>query len=85
MSSARCALGPLLERLGVSTDVVKDGAWADLFFPSRRLDEGERAVVERDLYVIYVTFLDVVARRRRRAGSSTCSAGSSGRSTSCAR
>ncbi|WP_437508587.1 signal peptide peptidase SppA [Sorangium sp. So ce1099] len=64
--SARFALGPLLERLGVSTDVVKRGARADLFSPSRRLDEGERAVMERELDAIYATFLRVVARGRRR-------------------
>ncbi|WP_437600404.1 signal peptide peptidase SppA [Sorangium sp. So ce590] len=64
--SARFALGPLLERLGVSTDVVKRGARADLFSPSRRLDAGERAVVERELDAIYATFLRVVARGRRR-------------------
>ncbi len=104
--SARFALGPLLERLGVSTDVVKRGARADLFSPSRKLDAGERAVVERELDAIYAAFLRVVARAppppgreieplaqgastaaptRGRAASSTCSAGSSGRSTSCAR
>ncbi len=64
--SARFALGPLLERLGVSTDVVKRGARADLFSPSRRLDAGERAVMERELDAIYATFLRVVARGRRR-------------------
>ncbi|WP_437577921.1 signal peptide peptidase SppA [Sorangium sp. So ce887] len=64
--SARFALGPLLDRLGVSTDVVKRGARADLFSPSRRLDAGERAVMERELDAIYATFLRVVARGRRR-------------------
>ncbi|WP_437958644.1 signal peptide peptidase SppA [Sorangium sp. So ce119] len=64
--SARFALGPLLERLGVSTDVVKRGARADLFSPSRRLDAGERSVMERELDAIYGTFLRVVARGRRR-------------------
>ncbi|WP_437279403.1 signal peptide peptidase SppA [Sorangium sp. So ce375] len=64
--SARFALGPLLERLGVSTDVVKRGARADLFSPSRKLDPGERAVVERELDAIYSAFLRVVARGRRR-------------------
>ncbi|WP_437781373.1 signal peptide peptidase SppA [Sorangium sp. So ce1097] len=64
--SARFALGPLLERLGVSTDVVKRGARADLFSPSRRLDAGERSVMEREIDAIYATFLRVVARGRRR-------------------
>jgi protease IV len=64
--SARFAFGPLLERLGVSTEVVKRGARADLFSPSRKLDEGERVVVERELDLFYRTFLGVVARGRRR-------------------
>ena len=64
--SARFALGPLLERLGVSTDVVKRGARADLFSTTRRLYEGERAVVQRELDAFYATFLGVVARERRR-------------------
>ncbi|MCC6557944.1 MAG: signal peptide peptidase SppA [Polyangiaceae bacterium] len=64
--TARFALGPLLERLGVSTDVVKRGARADLFSPVRRLDEAERAVIQRELDAFYATFLGVVARGRRR-------------------
>ncbi|AUX39269.1 protease IV [Sorangium cellulosum] len=64
--SARFALGPLLDRLGVSTDVVKRGARADLFSSSRKLDEGERAVMERELDAFYATFLRVVASGRRR-------------------
>lgn len=64
--SARFALGPLLDRLGVSTDTVKRGARADLFSPSRKLEPDERAVMERELDAFYATFLRVVARGRRR-------------------
>jgi protease IV len=62
--SARFVVGPLLERLGVFTDVVKRGARADLFSPSRRLDEVERALFERELDAFYQTFLRAVARGR---------------------
>lgn len=64
--SARLAVGPLLERLGVFTSVVKRGARADLFSPTRRLEEAERTVIERELDTFYRTFLGVVARGRRR-------------------
>jgi len=64
--SARIGIGPLLERLGISVDVLKRGARADLFSPARRLGEDERAVLERELDIYYRTFLDVVARGRRR-------------------
>jgi protease-4 len=64
--TARVAVGPLLERLGVFTDVVKRGARADLFSPERRLDEGERAVLDRDLDSFYRTFLRVVAEGRNK-------------------
>jgi protease-4 len=64
--SARFVVGPLLERLGVFTDVVKRGARADLFSPSRRLDEDERALFERELDAFYQTFLRAVARGRNK-------------------
>lgn len=64
--SARFSLGPLFERLGVSTDLVKRGAHADLFSPSRKLDEEERTVMERELDTFYGSFLGVVARGRQR-------------------
>jgi protease-4 len=64
--SARIVVGPLLERLGVFTSVVKRGARADLFSVSRRLDDDERAVIERELDAFYRTFLNAVARGRRR-------------------
>jgi protease IV len=64
--STRLAVGPLLERLGVFTSVVKRGARADLFSPTRRLEDAERTVIERELDAFYQTFLGVVARGRRR-------------------
>jgi protease-4 len=64
--AARFVVGPLLERLGVFTDVVKRGARADLFSPSRRLDDVERAVFQGELDAFYQTFLRAVARGRNR-------------------
>lgn len=65
--AARFVVGPLLERLGVFTEVVKRGARADLFSISRRLDDGERAAIDRELDAFYRTFLGVVAKGRRRS------------------
>ncbi len=64
--AARFVVGPLLERLGVFTDVVKRGARADLFSPSRRLDEDERALFQGELDAFYQTFLRAVARGRNK-------------------
>ncbi|EYF01354.1 signal peptide peptidase SppA [Chondromyces apiculatus] len=64
--SARIAVGPLLERLGVSIDVLKRGARSDMLTATRKLDAEERAVMERELDAIYQTFLEVVARGRGR-------------------
>ncbi|MFS8066712.1 MAG: signal peptide peptidase SppA, partial [Byssovorax sp.] len=64
--AARFVVGPLLERLGVFTDVVKRGARADLFSPSRRLDEAERELFQGELDTFYQTFLRAVARGRNK-------------------
>lgn len=64
--SARLLLEPLLERLGVSVEVVKRGARADMLSPNRQLDAGERVAVERQLEDIYQSFLQAVARGRSR-------------------
>ncbi|HMJ13469.1 MAG TPA: signal peptide peptidase SppA [Polyangiaceae bacterium] len=64
--SARVLLEPLLERLGISVEVVKRGARADMLSPNRQLEAGERAAVERQLEDIYQSFLRAVARGRAR-------------------
>lgn len=64
--AARFVVGPLLERLGVFTDVVKRGARADLFSSSRRLDDDERNLFQRELDAFYQTFLRAVARGRNK-------------------
>ncbi|MEB2321053.1 MAG: signal peptide peptidase SppA [Sorangiineae bacterium] len=62
--AARFVVGPLLDQLGVTTEVVKRGARADLTSPARHLDEGERAAMERELDAVYGSFVDAVARGR---------------------
>ncbi len=57
----------LLEKLGVSTDVVKRGARADLNSMARPLEETERVVLEREVDSFYETFVGVVARGRKRS------------------
>jgi len=64
--SARVVVEPLLAKLGVHTEIVKRGARADIFEPTRHLDEGERAAIDRELEGTYQAFLAVVARGRKR-------------------
>jgi protease-4 len=64
--ATRLVIGPLLDRLGVSTDVVKRGARADLFSRSRRFEQAEQVAFERELDAVYRTFLGAVAKGRGR-------------------
>jgi protease-4 len=64
--AARLVLEPLLERLGVSTEVVKRGAHADLMMPTRPLTSEEREVLQRELEGVYRAFVGVVAEGRKR-------------------
>jgi protease IV len=64
--AARVVVGPLLERLGVSVEVVKRGARADMHSPTRQLEDGERAVLERQLDHVYHSFVSAVALGRKR-------------------
>lgn len=57
----------LLEKLGISTDVVKRGARADLHSMARPLEDAEREVLARDVLSFYETFVGVVARGRQRS------------------
>jgi protease-4 len=65
--SARFALGPILERLGVRTDVLKRGLRADLADPTRALTEEERAALAQEIEGTYQEFIDVVARGRKKS------------------
>jgi len=57
----------LLDKLGVTTDVVKRGARADMNSLARPLEESERAIIESEIDAFYSTFLGVVARGRKRS------------------
>lgn len=63
--AARVAIDPLLERLGIATEVLKRGARADLIAPTRTLTGDERAVVDREIEGMYRAFLKVVADGRK--------------------
>jgi protease-4 len=59
-------LAPLLEKLGIVTELVKRGARADMLSAARALDAGEREAMTREIEGYYVDFVNVVARGRRR-------------------
>ncbi len=64
--AARFVVEPLLERLGITTEVVQRGGRANLHSATHRLDEGERAALDRHLEEAYQAFLQVVATGRGR-------------------
>ncbi len=64
--AARVVVGPVLEKLGIHTEVVKRGARADMLSPMRHLDDGERAAMDQQLDEVYRSFIDAVARGRKR-------------------
>lgn len=64
--SAHFVLRGLFDKLGVTTEVVKAGARADLLSPTRPVEEDERRIVEAEIDGFYRTFLNVVARGRKR-------------------
>jgi protease-4 len=59
-------LAPLLDKLGIVTELVKRGARADMLSASRVLDDGEREAMTREIEGYYVDFVNVVARGRKR-------------------
>jgi protease-4 len=64
--AAHLVIGPLLEKLGIVTELVKRGARSDMMSTSRPLDEGERAAVDREMDGFYRDFVAIVARGRKR-------------------
>jgi protease-4 len=62
--AARLSLAPLLDRLGVTTEVVSRGAHAGLLGGLEPLSEAERAVLRRELDATYKQFVSVVAHGR---------------------
>jgi protease IV len=63
--AARVGVEPLLERLGVRTEVVRRGARAGLLSPSLPLGEDERVALRRELDATYDTFLSIVTAGRK--------------------
>jgi protease-4 len=64
--AARVVIALLLERVGVSVEVVQRGARANMDSPAHRLDEGERGALQQQLDDTYQSFLEVVAAGRQR-------------------
>jgi protease-4 len=65
--AVRLALDPLLERLGVSTEVIKRGARSDLLRQTRQLTADEREVFEREMEIVYRAFVGVVSEGRKKS------------------
>jgi protease-4 len=61
---ARLSIASLLQRIGVSTEVVERGARASLLGGVGPLDEGARAALRAQLDATYRRFLEVVAAGR---------------------
>jgi len=65
--AARFTLGPLFERLGVTFDMEKRGARADLFDMVRPLSDADRSLLLAEIEGTYQEFVEVVARGRRKS------------------
>lgn len=63
--AARVVVGPLLARLGISVEVHKRGAHADLMLPHRPFDDDEQAVFAAELARAYDRFISLVAEGRK--------------------
>ncbi len=64
--AAHLVLSPLLEKLGIVTELVKRGARADMMSASRPLDPDEREAMTLEIDGFYRDFVDIVARGRKR-------------------
>lgn len=64
--SARLVLGTLLDKLGIKTEVLRRAPHADLLTNPRAADEDERALMDREVDAFYRTFVNVVAKGRKR-------------------
>lgn len=63
--ATRVVLDPLLEKLGITSEILKRGARADMIAPTRPLNDDEKAILEREIDGIYKGFLQVVAEGRK--------------------
>jgi protease-4 len=64
--AAHLVLSPLLDKLGIVTELVKRGARADMLSASRPLDPGEREAMTLEIDGFYRDFVDIVAKGRKR-------------------
>jgi protease IV len=64
--AARIVLAPLLERLGITPEVLTRGARADLMNITRPYDDEERAVLDGFLAESYDEFVSIVAKGRNK-------------------
>ncbi|MFC4871262.1 signal peptide peptidase SppA [Negadavirga shengliensis] len=58
------AQGLLNNKLGITTDVVKTGQYSDFLTPTRKITEGERAIMQRKVEEGYETFIKRVSDSR---------------------
>jgi protease-4 len=65
--SARLLASQLLDRVGVRTEVLRTGPYADFYSPHRPLSDEERAIMNRELDAFYDSFVALVADGRGRA------------------
>lgn len=65
--AARLLTGPLLERLGVRSEVVTKGAHADMMRATRAFSEEERSIFRAELERAYRRFLSLVADGRKKS------------------
>ena len=63
---ARIVVAPLLARIGVATEQLRRGAHAGLLDPTMPWGEEELEALRREIAVIYASFVDIVAKGRRR-------------------
>jgi len=64
--AARLMVEPLLQRVGVAVEVVKRGERADMGSAARPLNDGERGGFERQLEDTYESFVEAVAKGRKK-------------------
>jgi protease-4 len=62
----RFAARGMLDKLGLSHEVIRRGERADLMSPYRAWDEGDRAAFDREIDGFYNDFVSIVARGRKR-------------------
>lgn len=65
--SARLLASELLDRIGVRTEVLRTGPYADFTSPHRALRPEERAILDRELDAFYDAFVALVADGRGRS------------------